>query len=103
MDNTRAARSWATLDDHAPPLPGQPRVVFLRAVIDHPLIEVGDYTYFDDPVDPTGFAERNVLYHYGPERLVIGRYCAIATGVRFVMPGANHPMLGVSTFPFAIF
>ena len=44
-----------------------------------------------------------MLYGYGPERLVIGRYCALAEGVRFVMAGANHPMLGPSTFPFGIF
>ena len=53
-------------------------------------IEVGDYTYYDDPDEPTAFEQRNVLYAYGPERLVIGRYCALAAGVRFVMPGANH-------------
>jgi len=41
-----------------------------------------------------------VLYHYGPERLVIGRYCALATGVRFLMNGANHRLDGPSTFPF---
>ena len=44
-----------------------------------------------------------MLYAFGPEHLVIGRYCAIAAGVRFVMPGANHAELGPSTFPFGIF
>lgn len=44
-----------------------------------------------------------MLYAYGPEKLVIGRYCAIATGTRFIMAGANHLMSGVSTFPFTIF
>jgi virginiamycin A acetyltransferase len=63
----------------------------------------GDYTYYDDPSDPTAFEQNNVLYAYGPERLVIGRYCALAEGVRFVLAGANHPMLGPSTFPFGIF
>jgi virginiamycin A acetyltransferase len=44
-----------------------------------------------------------VLYAFGPERLVIGRYCVLATGIRFLMAGSNHPTAGVSTFPFAIF
>jgi len=85
------------------PVAGHPRVVFLKPLIRSPKIEVGDYSYYDDPDDPTAFEEKNVLYAYGPERLVIGRYCALATGVRFVMAGANHPMAGVSTFLFAIF
>jgi virginiamycin A acetyltransferase len=78
-------------------------VVFLKTVVTAPNIEVGDYSYYDDPGDPTAFERENVLYAYGPEKLVIGRYCALATGVRFVMAGANHRTAGVSTFPFAIF
>jgi virginiamycin A acetyltransferase len=85
------------------PVAKHPRVVFLKAVVTAPNIEVGDYSYYDDPGDPTAFERENVLYAYGPEKLVIGRYCALATGVRFVMAGANHPTSGVSTFPFAIF
>jgi virginiamycin A acetyltransferase len=85
------------------PLPHTDRVVFLKPVVTSEKIEVGDYSYYDDPVDPTAFEQNNVLYAYGPERLVIGRYCALAEGVRFVMSGANHPMLGPSTFPFGIF
>ncbi|WP_442904748.1 CatB-related O-acetyltransferase [Glycomyces sp. MUSA5-2] len=82
---------------------GQPRVVFLKPLIESEKIEVGDYTYYDDPDAATEFEERNVLYAYGPEKLRIGRYCALATGTRFIMAGADHPMVGVSTFPFAIF
>jgi virginiamycin A acetyltransferase len=85
------------------PVAGQDRVVYLRPLVTDPRIEVGEYTYYDDPDDALGF-ERNVfLYAHGPERLIIGRYCALASGVRFVMPGANHPDLGPSTFPFGIF
>lgn len=84
-------------------MPGQPRVVFLKPLIESEKIEVGDYTYYDDPDAPTEFEERNVLYSYGPEKLRIGRYCALAAGTRFIMAGADHPMVGVSTFPFAIF
>ncbi|MGH8875977.1 MAG: CatB-related O-acetyltransferase [Stackebrandtia sp.] len=84
-------------------MPAHERVVFLKPLIDSPKISIGDYTYYDDPEDATGFEHRNVLYDYGPERLVIGKYCALATGTRFIMAGANHPDLGVSTFPFTIF
>ncbi|NUW46967.1 CatB-related O-acetyltransferase [Nonomuraea rhodomycinica] len=82
------------------PIPDQPRVVLLRPLITSPLIEVGAYTYYDDPDHPTAFETRNVLYHYGPEKLIIGKYCALGTGVRFIMNGANHRMDGPSTFPF---
>ena len=85
------------------PVAGHPRVVFLKPLVRAPHIIVGDYTYYDDPVAAEQFAQNNVLYAYGPERLIIGRYCALATGVRFLMAGANHPTAGVSTFPFAIF
>ena len=85
------------------PLPGQERVVMLRPLITDPKIEVGEFSYYDDPDDATAFQQRNVLYGYGPEKLIIGKYCALAEGVRFIMAGANHPDLGVSTFPFTIF
>jgi virginiamycin A acetyltransferase len=85
------------------PVAGQDRVVYLRPLVTDPRIEVGEYTYYDDPNDALGFERNAVLYAYGPERLIIGRYCAIASGVRFIMPGANHADLGPSTFPFGIF
>ena len=53
-------------------------------------------------MDPTAFETNNVLYHYGPERLRIGKYCALGEGTTFVMNGANHRMDGPSTFPFPI-
>jgi virginiamycin A acetyltransferase len=85
------------------PVEDQDRVVYLRPLVTDPRIEVGEYTYYDDPDDALGFERNAVLYAYGPERLIIGRYCAIASGVRFVMPGANQADLGPSTFPFGIF
>src|SRR5678815_629155 len=84
------------------PMPDQPRVVLLKPLVKSPLIEVGEYSYYDAPDDPTAFEARNVLYHYGPEKLIIGKYCALGTGVRFIMNGANHRMDGPSTFPFPI-
>ncbi|MFF5208233.1 CatB-related O-acetyltransferase [Streptosporangium sp. NPDC000396] len=89
--------------DSLHPLPGHHRVVQLKPLVKDPRIQVGDYTYYDDPEHATEFEQRNVLYGYGPEKLIIGKYCAIATGTRFIMAGANHPTMGVSTFPFTIF
>ena len=85
------------------PFPEQPRVILLKPLVKVPHIEIGDYTYYDDPEHAEEFVTRNVLYSYGGERLVIGKYCALATGVRFIMGGANHATSGVSTFPFTIF
>ena len=62
------------------PMPEQPRVVLLRPLVTSPLIEVGEYSYYDDPGDPAAFETRNVLYHCGPEKLVIGKFCALGTG-----------------------
>lgn len=84
------------------PLADHRRVCLLKSVIRSPNIRVGDYTYYDDPADPAGFEHNNVLYHYGPEKLVIGKFCAIATGVKFIMNGANHKLDGISTYPFPI-
>jgi virginiamycin A acetyltransferase len=85
------------------PVAGQDRVVFLKPLVRSPKIEVGDFTYYDHPERATEFETDAVLYAFGPERLIIGRYCAIAAGVRFLMGGANHADLGPSTYPFGIF
>jgi len=71
------------------PIPGQERVVFLKRLVTDPRIEVGDYTYYDDPDDASAFERDAFLYGYGPERLVIGRFCAIAAKVRFLMSGGT--------------
>lgn len=87
------------------PMAGHNRVGFLKPLVDDPMIEIGEFTYYDDPDGPEHFAERCVLYHYPfvGDRLVIGRFCALATAVTFIMNGANHAMDGLSTFPFNIF
>lgn len=87
------------------PMTGFPQIVFLRQVVNRATIEVGDYSYYDDPDGAEHFEERNVLYHYDfcGDRLVIGRFVAIAKGVQFIMNGANHFMDGFSTYPFSIF
>jgi virginiamycin A acetyltransferase len=86
------------------PIPEHPRLVFLKNCITRPNIIVGDYTYYDDPAGVENF-EANVLYHFDfvGDKLIIGKFCAVATGVTFIMNGANHDIQGFSTFPFAIF
>ena len=84
------------------PIEGQDRVVLLKPLITSPLIEVGEYSYYDDPEHAVEFQTRNVTHHYGPDRLIIGSFCAIAAGATFIMNGANHRMNGPSTYPFPI-
>lgn len=85
------------------PLPAHDRVVFLSPPVTSPNIAVGEYTYYDAPDGVTDFEHCNVLYAYGPERLIIGKYCAIASGATFLIAGAEHPTMGVSTYPFTMF
>lgn len=86
------------------PMPGFPQVCFIKNKVRNPNIEIGDYTYYDDPEGAENF-ERQVLYHFPfiGDRLVIGKFCALARGVRFIMNGANHKTSGISTYPFFIF
>ncbi|MGN7919096.1 Vat family streptogramin A O-acetyltransferase [Lysobacter sp. 22409] len=86
------------------PMDGFPQVCFIKNTIKNPNIVVGDYTYYDDPDDSENF-ERNVLYHFPfiGDKLIIGKFCAIACGVKFIMNGANHKLSGISTYPFQIF
>lgn len=86
------------------PMEGFPQVCFIKNSVKNPNILIGDFTYYDDPDDSENF-ERNVLYHFPfiGDKLIIGKFCAIAKGVQFIMNGANHKMTGFSTFPFYIF
>ena len=86
------------------PMEGFPQVCFIRNTVENPKIIVGDYTYYDDPEDSENF-ERNVLYHFPfiGDKLIIGKFCAIARGAKFIMNGANHKLSGISTYPFQIF
>jgi virginiamycin A acetyltransferase len=74
--------------------------VFLKPLVTSPKIEVGEFTYYNDADDPALFETRNVLYTAGPERLIIGKFCSIAAGAKFLLSSANHPMLGSTAFPF---
>jgi virginiamycin A acetyltransferase len=86
------------------PIEGVKRTVFLNNIITNPQIIVGDYTYYDDPEDPYNF-EKNVLYLFESmgDKLIIGKFCQIATGVKFIMNSGNHSMDGISTYPFKVF
>lgn len=80
-------------------------LVHLSRVIDHPNIRVGDFSYASSFDPPQDWAARLAPYTYAgaPETLHIGRFCQIADGVRIITASANHPMAGISTYPFAIF
>lgn len=86
------------------PLNGYDRLCFLKNVITRPNIIVGDYTYYDDFEDVANF-EKNVKYHFEftGDKLIIGKFCMIASGASFIMNGANHLTDAISTYPFAIF
>ena len=88
------------------PRTGDRQTVYLRAVVHGHNISVGDYTIYNDFVrDPVEFERNNVLYHYpvNGDRLVIGKYCSIACGAKFLLNSANHTLRSLSTYPFPIF
>ena len=78
-------------------------VWYIKNTITRPNIIVGEYTYYDAPENSEDF-ESHVTHHYEfiGDKLVIGKFCAIAKGVEFIMNGANHRMNSISTYPFNI-
>ena len=86
------------------PLKNYDRLCFLKNIIKNPNIIVGDYTYYDDFEDVHNF-EKNVKYHFDftGDQLIIGKFCMIASDVKFIMNGANHLSNAISTYPFAVF
>jgi virginiamycin A acetyltransferase len=86
------------------PLQNIDRLCFLKNIITNPNIIVGDYTYYDDFETVENF-QKNVKYHFDftGDKLIIGKFCMIASGVEFIMNGANHLVNALSTYPFAIF
>lgn len=88
------------------PRTGDTQTVYLNAVVKDPSIEVGDYTIYNDFVsDPLLFEHHNVLYHYpiNHERLIIGKFCSIACGTKFLFNCANHTLQSLSTYTFPLF
>ena len=88
------------------PRTGDPQIVYLKSVVTNPNIIVGDYTIYNDFVnDPTQFERNNVLYHYpiNHDKLVIGKFCSIACGSRFLFASGNHSLSSLATYTFPIF
>lgn len=86
------------------PMLGQTRLVYLKNIISNPNILVGDYTYYDDFDNPENF-EQNVLYHFDfiGDKLIIGKFCSIASNVKFIMNGGNHRTDWFTNYPFPVF
>lgn len=88
------------------PRTGDLQTIYLKDAIKNPNIMVGDYTMYNDfRDDPTLFEQNNVLYHYpiNDDKLMIGKFCSIACGAKFLFNSANHTMNSLSTYPFPLF
>jgi virginiamycin A acetyltransferase len=88
------------------PREGDKQTVYLKSVVDDPSISVGEYSMYNDFYnDPRDFQRNNVLYHYpvNGDRLVMGKYCSVACGAKFIFTSANHTKASLSTYPFPIF
>lgn len=82
------------------------QTIYLNTIINNPNIIVGDYTIYNDFVnDPTQFEKNNVLYHYpiNQDRLIIGKFCSIACGAKFLFNSANHTLKSLSNYTFPLF
>lgn len=94
------------MTDKIYPRTGDRETVYLKNAIDNPNIQIGDYTIYNDFVhDPREFLKNNVLYHYpiNKDRLIIGKFCSIACGAKFLFNSANHKMASLSTYTFPLF
>lgn len=88
------------------PRSGDKQTIYLKPVISNPNISIGDFTMYNDFVnDPLLFEKNNVLYHYpiNKDKLMIGKFCSIACGAKFIFNSANHTLTSLSTYPFPIF
>ncbi|MBI4857834.1 MAG: CatB-related O-acetyltransferase [Acetobacterium woodii] len=88
------------------PRTGDTQTIYLNTVITNPNIKVGDYTIYNDFVNsPIDFEKNNVLYHYSinQDQLIIGKFCSIACGAKFIFTSANHALKSLSTYPFPLF
>lgn len=88
------------------PRTGDNQTVYLNNVVTDSNIIVGRYTMYNDFVnDPKNFQKNNVLYHYpiNNDKLIIGNFCSIACGAKFIFTSANHTLKSLSTYPFPLF
>ncbi|MDR1104224.1 MAG: CatB-related O-acetyltransferase [Endomicrobium sp.] len=80
--------------------------VLLKNIVKSKNISIGDFTYYDDFADPMRFEQNNVIYHYpdlNNDKLIIGKFCSIANGAKFLFNAGNHSSSSLANFPFAIF
>lgn len=77
-------------------------VIFLKNFIQNPNIQIGDYTYYDGRSQAENFETENVIFARTC-KLIIGKFCQLAYGTKFILSDANHQMSGFSTYPFFIF
>ena len=79
--------------------------VYLKNVVDHPRMHIGDFSYYTHAgrLEDTATILAPYLGHGVRERLVIGKFVQIARGSYFITSSANHPMTGFTTYPFRIF
>lgn len=79
------------------PIKGYEKLIYIKPTITNPNIIVGDFSYIADSDFESHVTH---IYDWNGDKLVIGKFCQIASGVEFVMNGANHQMNAVTTFPF---
>ena len=86
------------------PLKHYDKLCFLKNLVKAPNVSIGEYTYYDDFRSVENF-HRNIRYHFEftGDKLIIGKFCMIASDVQFIMNGANHLTNAISSYPFAIF
>ena len=94
------------IPDHrkAQPIDGVEQICYIKNIVKNRNIEIGDYTYYDDPDGAENF-EKNVLYLFDfiGDKLKIGKFCSIAKDVKFIMNGGNHRIDTITSYPFPIF
>lgn len=88
------------------PREGDTEILYLKNVVKNPNIQIGDFTIYNDFVnDPRDFQKNNVLYHYpiNKDKLIMGKFCSIACGTKFLFNSANHRLGSLSTYTFPLF
>tara|TARA_B100001093_G_scaffold335854_1_gene320689 strand:+ start:1055 stop:1699 length:645 start_codon:yes stop_codon:yes gene_type:complete len=83
-----------------------PHTLFLKNVIDHPHIHIGDFTYYNDfrkVIEDFRQLLFPYLHEFAPESVFVGKFVQIAQGVQIITSSANHQMDGFSTYPFCVF
>lgn len=87
------------------PVKSDKSICYLKNCVKNPNIEIGDFTFYHDINNPLNFERNNVLYQYpcNEDKLIIGKFCSIATGTKFIFNAANHSLKSLSTYPFPLF